>query len=72
MPDVDEEWHRLVPVEARDVLGKQEVQRQSVIFEVVKSERDYVSDLEAVNEVSLIRPQVRLIQTPASGVHRIA
>lgn len=48
----DEEWHRLVPPEAQEALGKQEVQRQSVIFEVFKSERDYVFDLEAVKDVS--------------------
>ncbi|KAG6813393.1 hypothetical protein H0H92_011370 [Tricholoma furcatifolium] len=47
----DQEWHRLVPPEARDALGKQEVQRQSVIFEVFKGERDYVADLEAIEDV---------------------
>jgi RHO1 GDP-GTP exchange protein 1/2 len=49
--DLDEEWNRLVPNEAREALGKQEVRRQSVIFEVIKSERNYVADLEAVREV---------------------
>ena len=47
----DQEWHRLVPLEARDALGKKEVQRQSVLFEVVKAEREYVADLEAVEDV---------------------
>lgn len=51
LPEKDQEWHKLVPTEAREALGKQEVQRQSVIFELFKSERDYVSDLEAVKEV---------------------
>uniref|UniRef100_A0A8H7Y279 Rho1 guanine nucleotide exchange factor 1 n=1 Tax=Psilocybe cubensis TaxID=181762 RepID=A0A8H7Y279_PSICU len=51
LSEKDQEWHRLVPEEARDALGKQEVQRQSVIFEVIKSERDYVADLEAVEAV---------------------
>ena len=51
LPEVDQEWHRLVPREARDVLGKNEVKRQSVLFEVFKSERDYVADLELVREV---------------------
>ncbi|CAA7267017.1 unnamed protein product [Cyclocybe aegerita] len=50
LPEVDQEWHRLVPEEAREALGKQEVQRQSVLFEVVKSEREYVADLEAVQQ----------------------
>lgn len=47
----DEEWHRLVPPEARVVLDKNEVKRQSVLFEFIKSERDYVRDLELVQEV---------------------
>jgi hypothetical protein len=51
LAESDQEWYRLVPDEAREALGKQEVQRQSVIFEVIKAERDYVSDLETVEEV---------------------
>ncbi|KAJ6576436.1 hypothetical protein DFH09DRAFT_1276455 [Mycena vulgaris] len=51
LPDRDEEWYKLVSPEARDSLGKREVQRQSVIFEVFKAEREYVFDLEAVREV---------------------
>ncbi|KAF7330530.1 hypothetical protein MVEN_02492700 [Mycena venus] len=51
LSDRDEEWYKLVPSETRDALGKREVQRQSVIFEVFKAEREYVFDLEAVREV---------------------
>ncbi|TRM64679.1 hypothetical protein BD626DRAFT_547079 [Schizophyllum amplum] len=51
LAEADQEWHRLVPEAAREALGNQEVQRQSVIFEIIKSERDYVSDLEAVRDV---------------------
>ncbi|KAG8213014.1 hypothetical protein J3R82DRAFT_11404 [Butyriboletus roseoflavus] len=47
----DEEWHRLVPLEAREALGKREVERQSVLFEIFKSERDYVADLKLIKEV---------------------
>ncbi|KAF8071933.1 hypothetical protein FPV67DRAFT_907308 [Lyophyllum atratum] len=47
----DQAWHRLVPPEARDALGEKEVQRQSVLFEVFKAEREYVDDLETVEEV---------------------
>jgi hypothetical protein len=47
----DQEWHRLVPEEAQGVLGKKEVRRQSVIFEIIKGERDYVNDLELVQQV---------------------
>ncbi|EGN99254.1 hypothetical protein SERLA73DRAFT_168758 [Serpula lacrymans var. lacrymans S7.3] len=51
LAESDEEWYRLVPEEAREALGKHEVERQSVLFEVFKSERDYVSDMELVREV---------------------
>ncbi|OCB84705.1 hypothetical protein A7U60_g8226 [Sanghuangporus baumii] len=47
----DEEWHKLVPETAREALGEKEVQRQSILFEIFKSERDYVRDLETVFEV---------------------
>ena len=53
LPEADQEWYRLVPKEARNVLGKSEVKRQSVLFEVFKSEKDYVADLEIVREVRL-------------------
>jgi RHO1 GDP-GTP exchange protein 1/2 len=53
LPEIDQQWHRLVPFEAREALGKQEVQRQSVLFEVFTSEREYVADLEAVREVNV-------------------
>jgi hypothetical protein len=53
LPDRDEEWHKLVPPEAQEALGDREVQRQSVLFEVFKSERDYVHDIELVEEVPL-------------------
>ncbi|KAF9445469.1 hypothetical protein P691DRAFT_734916, partial [Macrolepiota fuliginosa MF-IS2] len=49
--DEDQEWHRLVPEEAQEALGKREVHRQSVIFEIIKGERDYVSDLELVQQL---------------------
>ncbi|KAJ7593119.1 hypothetical protein C8J56DRAFT_930435 [Mycena floridula] len=51
LAEKDQEWHLLVPPEAREALGNQEVQRQSVIFEVFKAERDYVFDLKAVTDV---------------------
>jgi hypothetical protein len=51
LPENDQEWYKLVPESAREALGKQEVQRQSVIFEIFKAEQDYVSDLETVEEV---------------------
>jgi RHO1 GDP-GTP exchange protein 1/2 len=51
--DRDEEWHKLVPSGSQEALGDREVQRQSVLFEVFKSERDYVHDMELVEEVNL-------------------
>ena len=51
LPDSDQEWHKMVPKEAIEAFGKQEVQRQSVIFEVFKAERDYVADLRSIQEV---------------------
>ncbi|KAI0649128.1 hypothetical protein C8Q79DRAFT_904017 [Trametes meyenii] len=66
LQDDDEEWYRLVPPEARQVLGPSEVQRQSILFEIIKSEKDYVKDLELVKEV-FIDP---LINTSAVPQHR--
>ncbi|KAF9267744.1 hypothetical protein L218DRAFT_970604 [Marasmius fiardii PR-910] len=54
LSEKDQEWHRLVPPEAIDALGKTEVQRQSVIFEILKSEKEYVADLEAVHNVYIV------------------
>ncbi|KAF7312263.1 hypothetical protein MIND_00239300 [Mycena indigotica] len=53
LAEKDEEWHKLVPPETLNMLGKREVQRQSVIFEVFKSEREYVADLEAIEQVCI-------------------
>jgi hypothetical protein len=50
----EEEWHRLVDPEARASLDPKEVKRQSVIFEVIKSEKDYVADLEILQDVSIL------------------
>jgi hypothetical protein len=50
----EEEWHRLVDPEARASLDPKEVKRQSVIFEVIKSEKDYVADLEILQNVSIL------------------
>jgi hypothetical protein len=64
----EQEWHRLVPVEAQEALGKREVQRQSVIFEVIKSEREYVADLEAVQDVSSLEV-LPLVLTLSYALH---
>ncbi|EMD33527.1 hypothetical protein CERSUDRAFT_87363 [Gelatoporia subvermispora B] len=63
----DEQWHRLVPPEAREVLDKKEVQRQSVLFEIIKSEKDYVSDLELIREV-YIEPMINVQAVPEQRI----
>ena len=57
----DEEWHRLVPEVARASLPEKEVKRQNVIFEIIKSEKEYVADLEALQDVS---PSSHVVTTP--------
>jgi len=72
LKESDQEWHLLVPPEARDALGKMEVQRQSVIFEIIKSEREYVADLEAVERVSsssIPSDTLTAEQQPFEGFH---
>ncbi|TDL23713.1 Dbl domain-containing protein [Rickenella mellea] len=49
------EWHDLVPMEIRSAMTKQETKRQSIIFELIKTEMQYVKDLEHI-ETLYIRP----------------
>lgn len=51
VPDTQAEWYNFVPKAAVESLGKAEVERQSVIFELVKAEQEYVEDLRLVQEV---------------------
>ncbi|KAI0303762.1 hypothetical protein B0F90DRAFT_1816034 [Multifurca ochricompacta] len=51
IPDSEQEWDRFVPRQALEALGKQEVERQSALFEVFKSELDYVNDLQIIQDV---------------------
>lgn len=53
LPENDQEWYKLVPASAREVLDKREVTRQSILFEIIRSEKDYVNDLVLVKEVLL-------------------
>ncbi|KAF8301399.1 hypothetical protein DL93DRAFT_2160894 [Clavulina sp. PMI_390] len=43
----EEEWHSLVANDIRESLSEGEVRRQEAIFELIKSEMEYVRDLEA-------------------------
>ncbi|KZV97410.1 hypothetical protein EXIGLDRAFT_670103 [Exidia glandulosa HHB12029] len=67
-PDL-EQWHKLIPPEAVDVLGKAEVQRQSILFEIIQGERDYVRDLELVQEI-FIEPLLNF-QPPVIAPHKL-
>ncbi|EMD39100.1 hypothetical protein CERSUDRAFT_47353 [Gelatoporia subvermispora B] len=49
------EWHQLVSEEVRKSLPKKEAKRQSIIFELIKGEMDYVRDLENI-EVMYVAP----------------
>jgi hypothetical protein len=50
-PESEQEWSRFVPLQTLETLGKNEVERQSVLFEVIKSELDYVNDLQIMRDV---------------------
>lgn len=54
IPVSEQEWDRFVPPQALEALGKKEVERQSVLFEVFKSELDYVNDLRTIEDVRCI------------------
>lgn len=53
LPEEMEEWDKLCPDSIRTSLSKKEIQRQSTIFEVIKSERDYTLDLQLIDNVHL-------------------
>jgi hypothetical protein len=54
IPESEQEWDRFVPPQALEALGKKEAERQSVLFEVFKSELDYVNDLQIIKDVRAI------------------
>jgi hypothetical protein len=54
IPESEQEWDRFVPPQALEALGKKEVERQSVLFEIFKSELDYVNDLQLIKDVWVI------------------
>ena len=45
------EWHNLLSEEARSRIEKKEQKRQSIIFELIKGEMQYVRDLENMDKV---------------------
>ncbi|KAF9507500.1 hypothetical protein BS47DRAFT_1366615 [Hydnum rufescens UP504] len=64
LAEQNQEWHRLVSEEFRLSLSKSEIERQSTIFELIKSEKDYVEDvfIRPLMEASppVITPETRL------------
>ena len=58
LSESDEQWHRVVPEDARASLPKREIKRQALIFEIIRSEKEYVADLEALRDVSAILSRV--------------
>ena len=54
LSESDEQWHELVPEETRASLPESEVKRQSAIFEIIKTEKEYVANLEDLRDVSSI------------------
>jgi RHO1 GDP-GTP exchange protein 1/2 len=54
LAEPDQEWHKLVPSGALESLSKEDVARQSTIFELFKAEREYVADLELIDQVVVL------------------
>ena len=50
-----------MPEEARKSLPEKEVKRQGVSFEIIKSQKEYVADLEALQDVSSILSRVYIL-----------
>jgi hypothetical protein len=70
--DNDQEWHRLVDPEALSALPGKEVKRQSVLFELIKSEKDYVADLEILKDVRIWNQYARRhLLTFRDGLYQI-
>ena len=59
LSESDEQWHELVPEETRASLPESEVKRQSAVFEIIKTEKEYVADLEDLQDVSSTLSRVR-------------
>ncbi|KAH9957981.1 Dbl-like domain-containing protein [Lactifluus volemus] len=49
------EWHNLVPEDSRAEISKAEQKRQSIIFELIKGEMQYVRDLENI-DIMYVQP----------------
>lgn len=50
----DPEWHDLVDTEVRLSLGREEVKRQGLWWELIEGESEYVRDLRIICHVSLL------------------
>ena len=52
MSKPDPEWHELVDASVLESLGRPEVRRQGLWWELIKGEVEYVRDLRTVCDVS--------------------
>jgi len=59
IPESEQEWDRFILPQALEALGKKEVERQSVLFEIFKSELDYVNDLQLIKDERPMRDNAR-------------
>lgn len=48
------EWFELVPAETRSALADKEVERQGLLWEIFRSEQEYVKNLEGGLNVSFL------------------
>ncbi|KAG8980920.1 hypothetical protein FRB94_010320 [Tulasnella sp. JGI-2019a] len=51
IPGAPSEWHELVRPDVLGALPKAEIRKQSIIFEVIVSEMEFVADLEMIDEL---------------------
>ncbi|KAG9014371.1 hypothetical protein FRB94_012777 [Tulasnella sp. JGI-2019a] len=51
IPNAPKEWHQLVPKEVMEKLPKKEQKKQSIIFELIYGEMEYVRDLETIDRL---------------------
>lgn len=64
------EWHNLVSEDVRAGISKAEQKRQSIIFELIKGEMQYVRDLENI-DVMYVQP-LRTIEPPVIPRDRLS
>ncbi|KIJ55471.1 hypothetical protein M422DRAFT_151724 [Sphaerobolus stellatus SS14] len=69
-PTAKLEWYDLVSPEVKEKLGKHEIARQGLIFELIKGEMEYVKDLENIESI-FIQP-LKATNPPIIARERLA